>query len=272
MKIVPFEELGNHFLMLTYFEGLRIRTNKKINNIGDRKYNTFIYVYSGYAILEDEQKRRIIIKPGNLVYIPMGSTYISKECDEAYSFFFLDFNMVEKESGSEIAFTNEITMLSENTPKVLTDYIEQFAKFRPKKTRGTILRAQHIFFSMLYYIADMMSESIVKKGSSVKVRKAIEYIHYHYNENTSSEQIAKLCQMSQSRFRESFRAQTGQTFVEYRNIKRLEAAKVILGQDKGVSIHKVASQVGFEDPKYFAKVFKKYLGITPKEYIKKIRY
>jgi len=52
---------------------------------------------------------------------------------------------------------------------------------------------------------------------------------------------------------------------EYINISRIAAAEKILKSGK-YPITRVATECGFNDSNYFAAVFKKYKGITPKKY------
>ncbi|MNW70066.1 HTH-type transcriptional regulator YesS [compost metagenome] len=55
------------------------------------------------------------------------------------------------------------------------------------------------------------------------------------------------------------------TFVEYVTQQRIEAAKFMLSStDK--SITAISSGVGYQERRYFTKVFQKQTGMTPKEY------
>ena len=57
------------------------------------------------------------------------------------------------------------------------------------------------------------------------------------------------------------------TFSEYLNKVRIEQAKQRL-KEKGQTVEKVSEEVGFKDPNYFIKAFKKSVGITPAKYKK----
>lgn len=55
--------------------------------------------------------------------------------------------------------------------------------------------------------------------------------------------------------------------MDYLNSFRIEHAKAKL-KDSNLSVNEIAYSVGFQDARYFSKLFKKYVGITPKDYRK----
>ncbi len=58
---------------------------------------------------------------------------------------------------------------------------------------------------------------------------------------------------------------TGQSPVEFINTIRLKRAAVLLRNNAG-NVTTVALEVGFSNPSYFARIFKKQFGIAPREY------
>jgi two-component system response regulator YesN len=55
------------------------------------------------------------------------------------------------------------------------------------------------------------------------------------------------------------------TPMHYRNIVRIDKAKLLLA-DQQLTVDDVAERVGFDDPKYFARVFRDLTGTTPSAY------
>jgi YesN/AraC family two-component response regulator len=56
------------------------------------------------------------------------------------------------------------------------------------------------------------------------------------------------------------------TFSDYIRRIRIEMAKCFIKEDTMAQIQEIAGRAGFNDANYFAKVFKKFSGVTPKEY------
>ena len=84
----------------------------------------------------------------------------------------------------------------------------------------------------------------------------------------SAEDGAKACSMSVSRFRTCFREATGIPFAEYELQFRLNLALELIDK-KTVIIKDIAEELGFGDVCHFSNSFKKYFGISPKQYIGK---
>lgn len=98
-----------------------------------------------------------------------------------------------------------------------------------------------------------------------RLQAAIAHIAKHYTRHIAESELALLCQMSPSRFCREFKAAFGVTFLEYLGEHRIEQAKRLLG-NPSMSVSDVAVAVGFTDPSYFSRVFRKQEGIAPSEY------
>lgn len=100
---------------------------------------------------------------------------------------------------------------------------------------------------------------------------AMEYIKEHYRESDLSlQQVCKYLAISTSYFSALFKNETGKTFVEALTECRMEAAKDFLSTTTMKS-YEIAEAVGYGDAHYFSSIFKKQVGMTPKEYGKKWR-
>lgn len=100
---------------------------------------------------------------------------------------------------------------------------------------------------------------------SVRLQRALAHIDKHYGRLIPESEVALVCEMSPSRFCREFKAAFGVTFVEYLAHHRIHEAKRLLG-NRGMSVTDVAAAVGFTDPSYFTRVFRKVAGTSPSEY------
>ena len=101
------------------------------------------------------------------------------------------------------------------------------------------------------------------------VNHVVQYIHAHYTENLSMNQVAKQFYVNPSYFSHLFSEQLNTTFTKYLSSYRIQKAKELL-EDTRLRVYDVASMVGIEDYRYFVKVFKKSEGVTPSEYRNRI--
>ena len=100
---------------------------------------------------------------------------------------------------------------------------------------------------------------------SENVLAAVRYIQKHYGEDISLSKIAEAVGLSCNYLSKQFKEQMHIGFSNYIIEYRLEKAKLFLASDNQ-SVKMVASRCGFQDEAYFSRVFKKYTGMTPKEY------
>ena len=82
------------------------------------------------------------------------------------------------------------------------------------------------------------------------------------NENFSVEELARLAGLSRSMLHRKLKKVIGQSPSEYITAKRLNHAKILLENDVA-TVSEIAYRVGFSDPSYFNKVFKKHFNLSP---------
>lgn len=100
------------------------------------------------------------------------------------------------------------------------------------------------------------------------IRRILQYLEEHLAENITLEAVANYTDMNTSYISYLFKKETGINFIDYIQKMRLEKSKELL-RNTDYKIYKVAYYVGFNDDKYFFKLFKKYEGMTPSQYRKK---
>jgi two-component system, response regulator YesN len=114
-------------------------------------------------------------------------------------------------------------------------------------------------------LVDLLAEKRTKV-SQAQVEAAVAYIHEHYaDEQLSLQQVCKHIYLSMSYFSALFKPYTGETFVEYVTRYRLDKAKELLASSQ-LKTYELAAQVGYNDPQYFSVIFKRHIGMTPKEF------
>lgn len=109
-----------------------------------------------------------------------------------------------------------------------------------------------------------VAEQRMKQSNSV-VEKAKAYIALHFDKELSLEDVARHVDISSYYFSKLFKEEEGKNFVEYVTELRIGKAKELL-RSQEVSIKEVCVNVGYSDPNYFSRIFKKVTGYTPTEY------
>lgn len=97
------------------------------------------------------------------------------------------------------------------------------------------------------------------------VEAAKEYVRENYGEKLTLAAIASKIGISQGYLSSVFKKQTGGNLNDYINQMKIEKAKELLEKHEYM-MYEISDMLGFENPYYFSKVFKKLTGITPSEY------
>lgn len=94
-----------------------------------------------------------------------------------------------------------------------------------------------------------------------------QYIMEHSNEDISLDTLAKKVGLSPIYISKMFKEKQGINYIDFLTECRIEKAKKLMA-DSEKSIKEITYEVGYHDPNYFSKVFKKLSHVSPKEYRK----
>ncbi len=108
-------------------------------------------------------------------------------------------------------------------------------------------------------------KTTVQNSYSTPVKRAIIRIDSDLRRDVSLNALAHFNNMSAGYFSGLFKAETGMTLTDYVNQKRIKKAKQLL-KTTGLQIKEISFECGISDDNYFSKLFKRYVGISPKEF------
>lgn len=114
-------------------------------------------------------------------------------------------------------------------------------------------------------IVTQLTEGIQKKGNSEKnpeIRVALEYMEKNYDKEITLTDIAAAAAISPGYLSKLFKEYRNQTVMDLLERIRIEEALNLLKQST-LSIKEIALKVGYRDPNYFSKVFKKVTNLPP---------
>lgn len=97
------------------------------------------------------------------------------------------------------------------------------------------------------------------------IQEIQNFICCHYAENISLNSLAEQFYLHPNYLSRLFKEKTGHNFVEYLTEIRMEKVKELL-RSSNKKIIEICDMTGYDNPRYFSKVFKQYTGMTPREY------
>jgi len=123
--------------------------------------------------------------------------------------------------------------------------------------------AFHSFISITGFVKPQ--NSIDYSNRIVQATK--EYLESHYSDDISLEDIAEQVNISPQYFSKLIKKTTGFNFIDWLSMLRVKKAKELLA-NSNITVKEVCFMVGYKDPNYFSRIFKKRIGLTPSEYVK----
>lgn len=125
----------------------------------------------------------------------------------------------------------------------------------------------NLFIKCILRIEEVIeNQSMQLNGKTAEL--VVQYMKNHYMDKITLDDLAERFDLSVFYLSRLLKKYTGVTFTEYIALCRVEKAKEMLKEGK-YSIKEISYMVGFSSQGYFAKVFHKYTGKSPSDFIKK---
>lgn len=178
----------------------------------------------------------------------------------------LEVGMTEQEikAGFAQMLTMALGKLAQNRPE-LKEKVQAYSSAVPD------IYAEYRFSGLigrLTALAREMAEPFRGCGGDKQVQRMIELIRRNYSENLKLESLAEVFNYNSSYLGKLFKQTTGVSFNTYLDQVRIEKAKELLAA--GMKVYQVAERVGYANVDYFHGKFRKYVGVSPSEYRKRL--
>ncbi|MCT4605469.1 MAG: response regulator [Marinisporobacter sp.] len=140
-------------------------------------------------------------------------------------------------------------------------------------------REKIYFEGSIQLIKDRKNSSIIKKSlfqeiknymedhenkNSQIIQSVKEYILQNYHLDLKLEDLSYQFAISSYYLSKLFKQETGSNFIEFLTEIRIETAKKMLLEN--IPIKEIYKKIGYSDPNYFSRVFKKITGVSPRNY------
>ncbi|WP_039944196.1 helix-turn-helix transcriptional regulator [Thermicanus aegyptius] len=146
----------------------------------------------------------------------------------------------------------------ENAYNLSDVFIRQIEETRDRKD------LEELEYEMLYSFINRVREE-KKVTYQWVVSRALEYIHDQILSNLTLKEIAAHIEVHPSYLSKVFHAEVGISLIEYVNRKKIEASQYFLLHSNS-SISEIAQLFGYCNQSYYTLLFKRYIGLTPKQY------
>ncbi|MBZ4187371.1 AraC family transcriptional regulator [Niabella beijingensis] len=122
----------------------------------------------------------------------------------------------------------------------------------------------HAFIASFLFKEMYLQEPAMNSGKMIA--DTIAYMKEHIGEKISIETFAARCNLSASYFSSLFKGETGKAPLEYFIQLKVHHACTLLVSSR-MKVKEIAAMVGYDDPYYFCRIFKKLTKTSPKKYM-----
>jgi len=257
----------------------------------DMKYHHYHSSYEVYYLIEGERyyfiDRRVFrAAAGSLVFIDKNRIHKTSPVDKPYHhrlLFQIDdicMNQWSCDSAFLNLFQDEISVipLSESQQQQLQSRLKEIRQEASQKEPGFEHMIEHIVWQILLLACraklsnrDLLLPTIpaashLPKENSVKiVSQVADYLAANYTKENSLDEIAGRFYINKYYLSRIFRQVTGVTMREYLHIQRIQRAAELLKNTLD-PVTEIAHASGFDTVSYFEKIFRRYCGMSPREY------
>ncbi|MDF2614019.1 MAG: AraC family transcriptional regulator [Clostridia bacterium] len=144
---------------------------------------------------------------------------------------------------------------------------ENYRKIASLKVKEMLIHIAHDFASHL-----LLSSSNPPTKALSRAIETKSYLDTHYSQKITSTLLASVFDINYNYLNRTFNELTGQTIIDYLNSLRIEHAKALIASSSHLSFTDIGYLVGFDNPYYFSKIFKKYAGMTATAYAYSISF
>ncbi len=156
--------------------------------------------------------------------------------------------------------------------KQIGDFNESLAFLykKPVVSLQEVIQKKSLSISLLEQlvsVSELRSKALPMLENSFRFTPVLEYIRHNLKENLGRDVLAKITNLSLSRFDALFKTTLGISPQAYVQKLRLQNAQRLLLKST-MSVKEISSNVGYKNPLHFSKIFKQYFSVSPLHYRK----
>lgn len=228
----------------------------------DKPFSRFFYVENNTIIFNSGTEEEVCAKIGDIVYLPNNVTYKSKWPGGTEGRY-ISVNFQAEEQ--YLRLPDKICIAASDKNEYYHNMFRKIYDIWIKGAFGYKFEVLSEIYRLVYTLAND-SLRLNTKSKHQAIYKGILYLEDNYLEDISVEELSFMCNVSESSFRRLFKSYKGMSPITYKNYLRIIKSCDLLRTGE-YTVKEAAYAVNIPDICYFYKLFTRFIGITPKEYL-----
>lgn len=229
-------------------------------------YNKFYYFLEGQCtlILNGDT---FIPKPEELFLIPAYTphTYYQNP-DHPIMKYWTHFNLIFHQEQQKLVYHKETVKCTIPKHQIIPVFAALAQTNLSTNPLDTLTEKSALLEILRIFLDNVNLDKILPINKDHFMSKMDHYIKQHLHSEISLNELADLVHLHPNYFIKYFKKHFSVTPIEYVNAIRLQTATHLLRNQSDRSIQRIAHDVGFNDYRYFSRIFKKKYGVSPSQY------
>lgn len=260
-----------HISDITVISGIRQDGRTADHSLRGRQKCGILYIWEGEATFRCDNKEKIVVSDGHVVYLPKHKKYKMEYTAESTTFVLVNFDLFDRDN-NEISIADTISVLAtDDASKRIARTMTKFELCSASKDFVAVLLRKELMYRLLRLISDSSHEFSSKSEFDSRIIDGVHLLERTYLENLPITKYAEAANTNVNMFRRLFQKQFGTSPVKYRNNLRIERAKELLSEGN-FTISEVAYASGFENVGYFCRCYRQITGEAPGQTKKRNQY
>ena len=255
--LIPFEELKKHNFTLRDINAMLQTATSSYWQVQNRN-KTSLLLISGGACCFASPAGEFAAGEGALLYLPKGSSHRATVTEKSLKYCTVNFELLVDGEGA--LFSRYPLKLTDHASSDCREAVYELAE-NVYSEENTVAKNQMLCTIFLSLQNTQVSRNRIRLAPAVRCMRE-EVLQAPIAGRFSADKLAEMCNLSTAQFYHLFRLEYGVTPQEYHNKLLLHKA-VLLLETQQYAVAEVAAMMGFDNPAYFSRFFKKHKGIPP---------
>ena len=229
-------------------------------------HHCLVYCQSGEIILNDNGKLQRIKRGDIVLKSPSQSLQIQTQANQNHDYYWINFT-----GDLAVDFAQRLLMKMDNDKahvgdltNIFNDFDELLALGQKGYTATNVIHAVHVLQQALSFLALQLRLNAFNKSSKFDLESIENLMRNNLHNELNLDTLAHYSQLSKYHFCKKFKELTDSTPIQhYINMKMHKACFLL--DNTTDAIRQIAEVLGYSDPYYFSRLFKKTVGMSPKQ-------
>lgn len=221
----------------------------------------------GQGVLEAFDQRSVV-EPGGLILLPRGVAHrYFADANDPWTLYWVHFaGELSDQFLHQLAFPPQTAYLKLGIhPKIISDFNSLLDVRQTGYQLPALLHAANQLRQLMSYLALLTPRTLRQGEHPLDLDKIHGLMQERLHDDLNLDTLAAAVGLSKFHFSKKYKTLTGHSPIQHFIHLKMEQACYLLDiSDQAVGL--ISQQLGYEDPHYFSRLFKKVMGVNPSEY------